>query len=95
MYKLVESRHFTKSLRKLKRSGFLSDAVNDDIAYVFDSLKKGQPLPASFADHRLKGEYATYRECHIRGDLLLMYRKNENGRFIVLMDIGTHSQLFG
>lgn len=36
-----------------------------------------------------------YKEWHLQGDLLLIYRKDEAARVIMLYDIGTHSELFG
>ena len=95
MYRLVQSKQYAKSLRKLQRSGFLTSAVENDIEYVSDALVRGELLPPAFRDHQLKGEYVLYRECHIKGDLLLMYRRDEGSRVIGLMDMGTHSQLFG
>jgi addiction module RelE/StbE family toxin len=37
-------------------------------------LAKNQPLPVSNYDHPLVGEWAGYRECHLKPDLLLVYR---------------------
>lgn len=36
-----------------------------------------------------------YRECHIKDDLLLIYYKDKTVLVLVLVDIGTHHQLFG
>ncbi len=63
--------------------------VRTDLEGVITILAKGIVLPANYFDHQLKGEYASYRECHIKGDLLLLYRKDENKRIIAIMDIGT------
>ena len=95
MYKIVRSKRFAKSLRKLQRSGRFTQSVRYDLEEVFDFLTRGELLPHSYFDHQLKGEYVAYRECHIRGDLLLMYRRDEGARVVVLSDIGTHPQLFG
>ncbi|MCE1182830.1 MAG: type II toxin-antitoxin system YafQ family toxin [Rhodocyclales bacterium] len=43
-------------------------------------------------DHPLKGDWATYRECHVGGDFLLIYQANEQQ--IVFVRTGTHSDLF-
>ena len=32
------------------------------------------PLGAEWLDHALTGDWASYRECHIGGDFLLIYR---------------------
>ena len=35
------------------------------------------PLPLKNRDHALKGEWKGFRDCHIRPDLVLIYRKFE------------------
>jgi mRNA interferase YafQ len=55
-------------------------------------LLKEEILPAEALDHSLKGEYVEYREFHISGDLLVIY-KVEND-VLQLLRIGTHAQLF-
>ncbi len=95
MYLVIYSRRFKKSFRKLRRSGKLSPAVRSDLAEIFELLARRKNLPLSYADHQLQGDHNTYRECHLRGDLLLMYRVDEEKEVVMLSDIGSHSQLFG
>ena len=48
-------------------------------------------------DHALKGSWADYRECHIGGDFLLIYRVDDTDRpsgSIYFTRVGTHSELF-
>jgi mRNA interferase YafQ len=52
------------------------------------------PLPKKYNDHALKGKYTAYRECHIRPDLLLIYKKDKTNLILVLVRTGSHSQLF-
>ena len=70
-------------------------SVRLDIEATITMLIDGQVLPANYFDHQLQGDFKEYRECHIRDDLLLMYRKDEKAQIIVLSDIGSHTQLFG
>lgn len=58
-------------------------------------LASGKPLPQKYQNHFLSGVLAEYEECHIQGDLLLVYKKHKDEGIIVLHDIGTHSELFG
>ncbi|OGG64450.1 hypothetical protein A3C18_04085 [Candidatus Kaiserbacteria bacterium RIFCSPHIGHO2_02_FULL_54_11b] len=95
MYTIVFSRRFARALEKLKRSGKFSVAVADDYKRVTELLKTGQRLPSIFRDHALIGDYLGYRECHIKGDLLLVYEYREDIVVILLIDIGSHSQIFG
>jgi mRNA interferase YafQ len=55
-----------------------------------------RPLPPEFFDHPLRGEWADHRDCHIRGDWLLIYRINATpqGEEIVFVRTGTHAELF-
>ncbi len=55
------------------------------------------PLGPEWKDHPLKGEWASFRECNIGGDFLLIYRLDDGigvGGGIVFTRIGTHSELF-
>ena len=62
---------------------------------VVEKLKNNQPLEPRHKDHELKGEYAGVRECHIKNDLLLLYTKQKDLLVLLLVDIGTHSSVFG
>lgn len=93
MYLIHRSKDFEKSFSKIKRSG-IKKKVLDDIAFVVDTLMRGEMLDAKYCDHKLQGDYLGYRECHIRADLLLIYQIKERALVLVLMDVGTHSYLF-
>ncbi len=43
-------------------------------------------------NHSLKGEYSDHRSINITGDYRLVYKKIDN--LYILIDIGTHSQLY-
>ncbi len=51
------------------------------------------PLPTEWLDHELEGEWADHRECHAKGDLLLIYRIQADS--VIFVRAGTHSELFG
>ena len=54
------------------------------------------PMPAEWRDHKLNGKYSEFRECHVKGDLLLVYymRNKPYCEVVVCSRIGTHSELF-
>ena len=61
-----------------------------------DILKKlvdDIPLEKQYRDHPLSGDWTGYRECHIKPDLLLIYRKIDQDK-LFLARLGTHSLLF-
>ena len=61
---------------------------------VLDLLIEGEPLPAEYKDHPLRGEFAGSRDCHIEPDWLLIYTLTENGAHVCFERTGTHSDLF-
>jgi mRNA interferase YafQ len=61
---------------------------------VLALLLEDRPLPDSNRDHALSGDWAGYRECHIKPDLLLIYRKPDTDT-LRLARLGSHSELFG
>jgi mRNA interferase YafQ len=81
---------FRKSLKKVSRSG-LFDRIKFE--KLVQKLSHEEALGGSYHDHALTGNMAEYRECHIEFDLLLIY-KIEAGS-LVLVNIGSHSELFG
>jgi len=52
-----------------------------------------QLLPAAKRDHALKGLMKDHRECHVKPDLLLVYRK-PNDAILKLVRLGSHGELF-
>ncbi len=53
-------------------------------------------LPPEYKDHKLKGEFEGMRECHIKGDLLLVYwlKVKAKNTLITFLRVGTHSEIF-
>ncbi len=70
----------------------IADAQYSKFVVYIALLIEGKALPAESKDHMLKGEWQGYREFHLGGDLLLIYLLKEE--FLILVRIGTHSQLF-
>ena len=55
-------------------------------------IMEGVSLPAEARDHGLIGEYKGFREFHLGGDMLIIYKVVDN--VLYLQRMGTHSQLF-
>jgi len=88
MLELERTKAFKKDILKQK---FTNQHYSKYIQYL-EYLLSNQSLPTESRDHQLSGEWSGYREFHISGDLLLIY-KIENG-VLYLVRIGSHSQLF-
>ena len=86
--KLKRHKLFIKDFRNLT----LADSQFDKLIYFLGLLREGKPLPEESRDHALLGEWTDFREFHLGGDMLVIYRATEGE--VVLTRIGTHSQLF-
>lgn len=68
-YKIEISKKFKKQLKKMSYQ-------NANLTFeVIEKLANGEVLERKYNDHKLKGKYGNYRECHIKPDLLLIYKK--------------------
>lgn len=68
--------------------------LDDMLKPVLVALTTDEPLDVRYRDHDLSGDWAGYRECHIKPDLLLIYRKS-GADTLRLARLGSHSALFG
>ncbi|WP_027252010.1 type II toxin-antitoxin system YafQ family toxin [Photobacterium halotolerans] len=89
MLKLVISSVFKREYKKT-----VKQSVEDSllIGQVVGHLRQGVQLPPSYLDHALTGNFKGFRECHIKPDLLLIYKVN--GNELQLARLGSHSELF-
>jgi mRNA interferase YafQ len=55
-------------------------------------LVRDLPLPDRFRDHSLSGYWNDHRDCHLRPDLVLIYRKPDS-KTLQLVRLGSHSEL--
>jgi mRNA interferase YafQ len=86
--KLERTKVFLKDINKVK---FSNDHYSKFIIYI-GKLLENETLPKEAKDHPLKGNWQGYREFHISGDLLVIYKIENNTLYLVR--IGSHSQLF-
>lgn len=93
MYLIKKTRLFEKSFRKIKNSG-VKKSVFEDLGFVINLLASGKNLPIQYKNHKLSGEFSYCEECHIKSDLLLIYKIEKENLILILIDIGSHSQLF-
>lgn len=61
---------------------------------VLQELGESGTLSPRYLRHRLSGKYAGLLECHITPDWLLIWKQDDNVLTLILVDTGTHSDLF-
>jgi mRNA interferase YafQ len=84
----------SSAFKRVRATPRHSKDVDSFVSTVVASLLIDQALPESNRDHALSGDWAGYRECHIKPDLLLIYRKPDADT-LRLARLGSHSELFG
>ncbi len=88
MKQIYRTTQFKKDVKRLKKQG-------KDFAIfkqILTQLAQGNPLTEKYRDHKLSGEFAGKRECHLEPDWLLMYESGKDEMILVRM--GSHAELF-
>ncbi|QWD91453.1 type II toxin-antitoxin system YafQ family toxin [Polynucleobacter sp. MWH-Braz-FAM2G] len=86
---------YTKKFRrdyKRESKGIYKQTLALDIKSVIQLLERDASLPQNYYDHALKGDWHDHRDCHIKPDLILIYRR-PNETTLQLVRLGSHSQL--
>ena len=87
-HKPVYTRQFEKDLKRCRRRG----KNLEKFKIVARTLIGGHVLDPIHRDHRLVGNWAGRRDCHIESDWVLLYKID--GNLIIFERMGTHSDLF-
>jgi mRNA interferase YafQ len=75
MRRIEETSRFRRDFRREKRgihSGYLDRLLESTVHMLANDL----PLARRSFDHPLSGEWRDFRDCHLRGDLVLIYPKS-------------------
>lgn len=88
------TKQFAKDWKRLARSGRYPMQELQDVMQLL--IENRAPLPPEYLDHPLKGQWRDFRDCHIRGDWLLIYRivETAQGEEVVFVRTGTHAEIF-
>ena len=93
MRQIDRSSAFKRDYKREARSKHRA-TLDDDLIPVLQALATDQPLEPRHRDHDLSGDWSSYRECHVKPDLLLIYRKPD-ANTLRHARLGSHSELFG
>ena len=77
---------------KREKKGRHRKTLDTDLVEIVAMLAAGEALPQRHHDHPLVGEWKDHRDCHIKPDLVLIYRKKDE-RTLDLVRLGSHSEL--
>lgn len=88
-YQLIITNSFKRDLKKIEKRGYDIHLIDN----VIDKLQNGETLDPKYRDHALKGNWQSFRECHILPDWLLIYKVVEDTLVLSLVRTGSHSDL--
>lgn len=95
--KIERSTEFKKDYKREKK-GQHCKTVEADLLLLLNILVNDLPIPANYVDHPLKGNWRSFRDCHLYPDLVLIYKKvdheEDDSGVLKLARLGSHSELF-
>jgi mRNA interferase YafQ len=90
MYAITYTRQYHKSVKLCRKRGYDLNLLEKVISLLEESGK----LPIQYKPHKLSGKYEGCWECHIKPDWLLVWMQDGQELILLLLDTGTHSDLF-
>jgi mRNA interferase YafQ len=93
MREIERSTHFKRDYKR-EAKGQHRATLDDDLVPILEALASDKLLEPRHHDHDLSGDWRGYRECHVKPDLLLIYKKPDK-EILQLARLGSHSELFG
>ncbi len=91
MREIEPTRRFQRDYKR-ETSGILGKRLDALLTEAINLLADDAPLPNRYVDHQLVGAWKDHRDCHIRPDLILIYRKPDDVTR-ELVRLGSHREL--
>ena len=89
-YKIIPSKRFEKDMKRCQKRGYNMQLIKDAILLLAET----GTLPSEYKPHLLHGDRKGQWECHIQPDWLLIWEQHDLELILVMLNTGTHSDLF-
>ena len=89
-FQIQITNRFKKSLELAYRRNLDLELLKE----VIHTLAKGEKLDAKHCAHTLEGYRVVIWECHVKPDWLLLWQQINDELLLILLDTGSHSDLF-
>ena len=90
-YSIETTRRFDKSLKRCIKRGLDLSKFKECVGILSTEGK----LPIQYRPHKLSGQFKGAWECHIEPDWLLVWEQNDTELTLLMIETGTHSDIFG
>jgi len=90
IYQIQITNRFKKSLDLSYRRNLDLELLKD----IIHVLAKGEKLDTKYHTHILEGYKTVVWECHVKPDWLLLWQQEDDELILIMLDTGTHSDLF-
>ena len=90
-YTYKTTKTFDRDLKRCKKRGYDLQLIKT----VIKTLVAQGGLPAQYHPHKLVGERKGQWECHIKPDWLMVWEQNDQEFTLLMLETGTHADLFG
>lgn len=92
LFEVHTTSEFKRNLKKLKKQGKKLSKLEE----VVIKLANKEELEIKYRNHSLNNDkyYKNCNECHIEPDWLLVYRYHENELILLLVNTGSHCEIF-
>ena len=91
MRKVKPTGQFKRDYKRVTK-GEHNATLDEQLVPVMRALAADQPLEPRHRDHVLTGNWKDHRDCHVKPDLVLIYRKPD-AETLQLVRLGSHSEL--
>ena len=91
MRTIEHTRQFKRDYKREAKGAHRGTLASDFLA-ILKALADDKPLAEKHRDHALTGEWKDHRDCHVKPDLVLIYRK-PNDEVLQLVRLGSHSEI--
>lgn len=91
MRTIEQSGQFKRDLKR-EAKGPHRHTLQKDFVAIVAALANDQALAEKHRDHALTGDWKDHRDCHVKPDLVLIYRKPDDTS-LQLVRLGSHSEL--
>ena len=91
MYTVDYTTQFKRAVKRCAKRGLDVNKIAD----LVDILREKGSLPSKYKPHKLSGVTGTRTwECHIEPNWLLVWEQNDMRLTLLMLDTGTHADLF-